>query len=158
MGVEAVAEKAVGNGISLYSSILIAGIVIGVVAGIGVGIYKVMQKTDDIDQFSYAYLVKNQTVVDVLNGSVIAAWFQENRKLAKENACFFLAKPSADTSRMFALDRVPNNLDAEHCLLQCVVDESSNLPVAIRLISFSKMSEKLISQLEGKEYIIISDN
>ena len=151
-------ETAVYNGMPSKPGILIAAIIIGIAAGIGLGIYKVLNDGDGNDSGTYACLIKNQAVVDLVDKATIWEWFQKNRTLAKGKAFFFLAKPSSKTSKMFALNRVPNGLDVDHCLLQCVVDEATDLPVAIRMISFSTINEKLAAVIKEKGYIILSED
>ena len=56
---------------------------------------------------------------------------------------------------MFALNRVPDALDKKHSILQVVVDDATNLPVAMRLISFAKLDEELCKNLGEKSYVII---
>lgn len=131
-------------------------IAIAVVAGVGVGIFKIIKSNSTEDPNSYDNLVKNQTVCDELRIAELKKWFLSKRSLIKGNAVFFLAKPCAETSQMFALSHVPNALDKEHSLLQVVVDGSTNLPAAVRLISFSKLDENLGKNLAEKNYIIIN--
>ena len=130
-------------------------IIIAVVAGVGVGIFKVVKSNSIEDPNSFDNLVKNQTVCDELRIAELKNWFLTNRSLAKGNAVFFLAKPCAETSQMFALSHTPSSLDKDHSLLQVVVDEATDLPVAIRLLSFSKLDENLSKNFTKKNYIII---
>lgn len=148
---------AVAAGVSMLpvSKILIAGAIVGIVIGIGIGIYKVIRSSENDDPNNYKNLIRGQYICDTLDGHTVMNWFQENAHLAKGEAVFFLAKPTKNTSKMFALDHVPKDLDITHCLIQCVVDESTNLPVAIRLVSFSRLSEKVSAPLGDKEYLII---
>lgn len=132
-----------------------AGVGACIVVGVGVGIYKVVRKADEEDPNSYKNLIRRQYVCDKLDGQAVMKWFKERAGLAKGNPIFFLAKPTEQTSRMFALDRVPKTLDTAHCLIQCVVDDETNLPVDIRLISFCSLSEKLSATLAEKEYVMI---
>lgn len=137
------------------SQILIAGAIVGIIVGIGIGVYKVIKNAKNDDSNSYKNLIRGQYICDTLDGHTVMNWFQENAHLTKGEAVFFLAKPTKNTSKMFALGHIPKNLDTTHCLLQCVVDESTNLPIAIRLVSFSRLSEKVRAPLEDKEYLII---
>ena len=131
-------------------------IVIVVIGGISVGIYKVIKTNSFEEPNSYRNLIRNQTIYDELHIAELKKWFIDNQSLAKGNAVFFLAKPSDETSRMFALDHIPNTLDKEYSLLQVIVDDATNLPVAIRLISFSRMDNILSANLSGKNYVIVN--
>lgn len=140
----------------IQSFSLIGLFTIAVVAGIGMGIFRIVRNNSAEDPNSYNNLIKNQTVCDELRIEELKKWFLTKCSLAKGNTVFFLAKPCMETSQMFALSRVPRALDKEHSLLQAVVDEATNLPVAIRLISFSKLDENLRENLAEKNYIIIN--
>lgn len=140
-----------GNHIYLYILVGVA-----VIAGVGVGVYKVFKSDASDDSNSYEFLIKNQYVCDELNLNEIKKWFLLKRSLVKGNAFFFLAKPSPETSAMFALNRTPRDLDVDHSVLQIVVDDSTNLPVDMRLISFSRLSSDIESSFKDKKYIVVN--
>lgn len=129
--------------------------VAAVVAGIGTGIYKIIKANLEEDQNAYKNLIKNQSVYDELHIENLKEWFLSKRTLTKGNAVFFLAKPCKETSKMFALNRVPGALDKEHSILQVVVDDATNLPIAVRLVSFAKLDEELCRNLNEKSYVVI---
>ena len=129
--------------------------VAAVVAGIGTGIYKIIKANLEEDQNAYKNLIKNQSVYDELHIENLKEWFLSKRTLTKGNAVFFLAKPCKETSKMFALNRVPGALDKEHSILQVVVDDATNLPIAVRIVSFAKLDEELCRNLNEKSYVVI---
>lgn len=131
------------------------GVGVCVVVGVGIGVYKVVKNAETEDPNSYQNLIRRQYVCDKLDGQTLMEWFKEKASLVKGNPVYFVAKPMDKTSRMFALGRVPKDMDTEHSLIQCVVDDATNLPVEVRLISFNKLSEKLRDSLSDKEYIVI---
>ena len=83
---------------------------------------------------------------------------RENAEKANGNAVFFLAKPTLRTAEMFAVTADIQQLDQEHNLLQVVVDQKENLPVAVRLIACSSKPALIAERMEGKDYMIITNN
>lgn len=139
-----------------------AAVCVGIVVG-GVAAFFLLKKlrgnreeTNTEDDVSA--LVKNQLVCDALRMPDVVGWFRDNAAKAKGEAVFFLAKPTKHTAEMFAIIGDIELLDAEHNLLQAVVDSKKNLPVAIRLIAFDTCPDKLTEQLNGKDYMIITNN
>lgn len=128
---------------------------VAVIAGIVTGICKIIKANLEGNSNAYKNLIKKQSIYDELRIENLKEWFLSKGKLTKGNAVFFLAKPCKETSKMFALNRVPDALDKKHSILQVVVDDATNLPVAMRLISFAKLDEELCKNLGEKSYVII---
>lgn len=104
---------------------------------------------------SFDALIKNQMLFDSLDVKNLLSWFHGNAPKAKGGAVFFLAKPTKKMAEMFNLTNPPAGLDTSHNLLQAVVDKRENLPVAVRMVSFSSISQKLEKRLEASDYLII---
>ncbi|MBR5565272.1 MAG: hypothetical protein IKW08_03800 [Roseburia sp.] len=100
-------------------------------------------------------LVEKQKVCDIADGQIILKWFRAHEQKGGANPVFFLAKPTEDTVRMFALGKLPKELDCEHSLLQAVVDGDSKKTKAIRMISFSSLQKEIADLLSEKDYVII---
>lgn len=100
-------------------------------------------------------LVEKQLVCEELTGTVLADWFRKQQADSREKLVFFLAKPTENTAKMFALGRIPGELDRDHSLLQAAVTEAGQQVRAVRLISCNTLAESVAKLLEGKEYVII---
>lgn len=103
-------------------------------------------------------LVRNQFICDSLDMGNVASWFRENMSKAEGSAVFFLAKPTKKMAEMFAITGDIQLLDPEHNLLQAVVDQKKNLPVAIRLISYDTKPELIAERMKAKDYMIITND
>lgn len=135
---------------------------VGVVIGVGAGYYLYKKTKPDEPKkeewFTFEGLIKNQEVVDTLDGHVLAKWFRENAKLSKGEPVFFLLRVNENAKKALALDTIPEKIDVEHNILQAVVDKDTNLPVAIRLVSFAEMAKSLeaaLASLKADGYVIV---
>lgn len=100
-------------------------------------------------------LIATQFVCDEVNGIILADWFKKQKEKSIESVVLFIAMPTKEAEKMFALEPLPKELDNKHYLLQVVVGEKDCDIKAIRLINFNTMASEL-SQLFGeKDYIIV---
>ena len=104
---------------------------------------------------SFDELIRDQMLFDSLDVKNLLSWFHGNASKAKGGAVFFLARPTKKMATMLNLTNRPADLDTTHNLLQAVVDKRENLPVAVRMVSFSSISEKLEKRLNASDYLII---
>lgn len=136
------------------TGIIVGGVVAwSLIRKLKINTNKVQASKDDVTK-----LVENQLICDDLDIGNLVLWFKNNASKANGNAVFFLAKPSAETKKMFAITGKIDQLDSESNLIQVVVDKQKNFPVAMRLVSYNTLPEQLSNQLKSKNYIIISDN
>ena len=139
----------------------LAAVVGGAVGAIGG--YLIMKKMSDKHEATpqkprtaFDKLVENQLVCDALDGATLAGWFKKQQERFGAELVFFIAKPTAETAKMFALDRVPEQLDREHSLLQVAVNKENYEVKAIRMISYNTVNEKIAKLLENDDYVIIN--
>lgn len=143
----------------LLKTAALAGLAIGTAAAIKVlndviDDLPPVQKEDT--QQSFKTLIQNQTVVDELDGKLIADWFKENR--TTEKRCdFVLAKPTEKNAQLFSLCDFPTEIDVEKSILQVVLDTESKNVSAIRLISYNTMMPELAQKIGDKEFTIVTE-
>lgn len=132
------------------------------VAGAAVGAVAMKKMMDHYEmkppkrRTDFDRLVETQLVCDVLDGATLSDWFKLQKVNFKEELVFFLAKPTAMTAKMFALDHIPEQLDCSHSILQVAVNKDSYEVKAIRLISYNGMNDGIAKLLENKDYVIIN--
>ncbi|MBR5565271.1 MAG: hypothetical protein IKW08_03795 [Roseburia sp.] len=140
--------------------IVVAGIIIGMVVAVVIlkktGLI-FTRKNDASKEERVSQLIENQWVCDELDTKKVIHWFRENAALANGEVVFFLAKPTPHTAKMFALQDEWKQLDPEHNLLQVIVDEKVKLPVAVRVISFNTMPQKLADEMKEREYMLFME-
>lgn len=101
-------------------------------------------------------LVETQLVCDFLDGATLADWFKKQQDSFKKELIFFVARPTSETAKMFALDHVPEQLDRNHSLLQVAVNKENYEVKAIRMISYNSIHEGIGDLLKDKDYVIIN--
>lgn len=131
------------------------------VAGAAVGALAMKKLMDNYEmkppkqRTDFDKLIETQLVCDVLDGATLAEWFKNQQETSKVDLIFFIAKPTGETIKMFALDHVPEELDCEHCLLQVAVKKENCEVKAIRMISYNLMNQGIAILLENKDYVIV---
>lgn len=113
------------------------------------------QKTElKYETVSYSQLIKEQAVTDELNGPMLSKWFREN-DYEEIKTVFFLAKPTRENSKMFAITDYPKKVDVNHYMLQVIVDADKNIPVKHRIISFNTVADGISELFNSDGYTII---
>ena len=84
--------------ITVGLGVIIGGIAVGIVLKKHKSVETATAKTDMLSE-----LVKNQFVCEALDMENVTAWFRENANKAQNDAVFFLAKPTTQTAKMFAI-------------------------------------------------------
>ena len=110
---------------------------------------KVKEKT------AFEKLIEKQKVCDIADVSMLTEWFREYEQKGAPKPVFFIAKPTEHTSKMFALGKIPRELNCEHSLLQAVINGKSMEVKAIRLISFSSLQKEITQLFGDKDYVIV---
>lgn len=133
----------------------VAGVLVGAAVAHGV-ITRLERKPAPRQPSAFDKLVEKQLVCEELDGTLLADWFRKQQGDPNEKLVFFLAKPTENTAKLFALGRIPEELDRDHSLLQAAVTEDGQQVRAVRLISFATLAESVAKLLEDKEYVIIN--
>lgn len=102
--------------------------------------------------------LKNQVVVDHIQGNEIVKWYKTVRQEGGEDICV-LARPTCSTMDLFHIeyDSVRETIDTETNLLQFVFDRKSGKISHVRLISFCTMSCEVSESLKSSDYIFLEE-
>lgn len=128
---------------------------VAVAAGLIYGTKKIIDefsKQDNGD--SFAQLLKDQAVYDVLDKNGLMVWFREKEKMHQEKTLFFLGRVTKDNASMLAISSLPKDLDTNHTLFQALVNEEGKT-LEVRIISFATLSDEVEKWFEGKNHIFI---
>lgn len=151
------------NIIGVIIAVVIIAVIVGVIIGVVMAIVSInknkkskpINNNTDFNYVSFNELIKNQLVVNELNGPQLTKWFRENDDEQKQTL-FFIAKPTQKNATMLGAVDYPAGLDINHSMLQAVVDSNAKVPLKVRLISFQYLADGISQLFNSEGFAILS--